>query len=193
MRARVRRASVPDDGRAPASFPPHLGAGLRRRLPPLALLGAAAGLPAAGPGDVAPGGGLPPPLGPGAVRLRLHPVRAPLPAGAVRGGAARRLLAAPAGRAHRRRARARQRARHGVRRRRRGHLRLALAVLPHARGVRDGVGQVQGDVAGAHHRGLPTCPAWHEARHPLRRHGLVSLCDLLLTHIVRCQLHSHSW
>ena len=71
-------------------------------------------------------------------------------------------------------------------RRRRGHLRLALVVVPHARRVRHVVGQVQGDLAGAHIGGLPTRPAWHEARHPLRGHGLVSL--MISSHIVRCQL-----
>uniref|UniRef100_A0A0E0LL07 Uncharacterized protein n=1 Tax=Oryza punctata TaxID=4537 RepID=A0A0E0LL07_ORYPU len=175
VRAGVRRADVPHAGTLPAVVAGHVGGGVRPHLRPLVLHRAAPPPPPAGPGGVRRRRGVRARTGAGALRLLLPPVPPPVPADAVRRPAARRLLAGAVPATRRACARARQRARPRPRRRRRRRLRHLLGLLLHAARLRAPVGEVRGDVEWLLRRGVQVRRPHRQARHALRRHGLLGV------------------
>ena len=174
VRAGVRRADVPHAGPLPAVVAAHVGGGVRPRLRPLVLHRAAPPPPPAGPGGVRRRVGVRARPGPGALRLLLPPVPPPVPADAVRRRAARRLLPGAVPAPRRAGAPPRQRARPRPRRRRRRRVHHLLGLLPHAPRLRAPVREVRRDVERLLRRGVQVRRPHRQARHALRRHGLVS-------------------
>ena len=174
VRSGVRRGAVPDAGPLPAVVADHVGRRVRGRLRAVVVHGAGAAVPAAGARGVPRRGRVRPGAGAGPLRLRLRAVPAPVPADAVRRAPARRLLRGPVRAPRRADAPPGERARPGARGGGRRRLRHVLGLLPPAARLRAALRGLQRDVGGLLCRSLQVRGAHREARHAVRRHGLVS-------------------
>ncbi|KAL5659013.1 hypothetical protein ACJX0J_032176, partial [Zea mays] len=178
VRAGVRRGAAPHAGPLPAVVAHHVGRRVGARLRAVVVHGAGAPAPAAGARGVPRRGGVRPRAGAWPLRLLLRAVPAPLPADAVRRAPARRLLRGPVRAPRRAGAPHGQRARpgpHGGGRRRLGHV---LGLLPHAARLRAALRRLQRHVEGLLCRRLQVRAAHREARHAVRRHGLLGVLGI---------------